>query len=98
MHNNRNECDNCQITKSPHHSQFGLLHPLEMAGKLWMDISTHFITNLSESEGDTMILVILDHFKKMAHFMLMKNCGSLSVPPAALENIWTCHWFPEDVV
>jgi hypothetical protein len=93
-----NECNNCQRTKAPRHAKFGLLHPLEMACKPWTHISTDFITDLSESEGATLILVVVDRFTKMAHFVPIKNEHSPVVARPDLENVWKYHGFPEDVV
>jgi len=93
-----NECDNCQRTKSPRHAKYGLLHPLEMACKPWTHISTDFITDLPESEGATMILVVVDRFTKMAHFIPIRRKDSPTVARAYLENIWKYHGLPEDVV
>jgi hypothetical protein len=58
------ECDLCQRTKAPRHAKHGLLHPLELACKPWTHISTDFITDLPESEGATIILVVVDRFTK----------------------------------
>ena len=63
-----NECDNCQRKKSPRHAKLGLLYPLELAGKQWSHISMDFITDLPESEGATLTLVVVDQVTKMAHF------------------------------
>jgi len=92
------ECDICQRTKAPRHAIHGLLHPLELACKPWMHISTDFITNLPESEGATMILVVVDRFTKMAHFIPITQEDSPPVARANLENVWKYHGFPEDVV
>jgi hypothetical protein len=93
-----NECDNCQRTKAPRHAKHGLLHPLELACKPWTHISTDFITDLPESEGATMILVVVDRFTKMAHFIPISKKDSPTVARAYLENVWKYHGFPEDVV
>ena len=93
-----NVCDNCQRTKVPRHTKYGLLHPLEMACKPWMHIITDFITDLPESEGVTIILVVVDRFTKMAHFIPVKKRDSPTVARAYLENIWKYHGFPENVI
>jgi len=77
-----NECDNCKRTKAPRHAKHGLLHPLELACKPWTHISTNFITDLPESEGATMILVVVDRFTKMAHCIPRKKKDSPSVARA----------------
>jgi hypothetical protein len=64
-----NECDNCQRTKAPRHAKHGLPNPLELASKPWTHISTDFITDLPESQGYKNILVVVDRFTKMAHFI-----------------------------
>jgi len=93
-----NECDNCQRTKASHHAKYGLLHPLEMACKLWTHISTHFIMNLPESEGATMILVVVDCFTQMVHCIPIKTQDTPTVARAYIDNDWKYHGFPEDVV
>jgi hypothetical protein len=63
-----------------------------------MHISTDFITDLPASEGATIILVVVDQFTKIAHFVPIKKKQSPTVARAYLENIWKYHGFPEDVV
>jgi hypothetical protein len=45
-----------------------------------------------------MILVVLDRFTKMAHFIPIKKIHSPTVAQAYLENIWKYHAFPEEPV
>jgi len=67
-------CNECQHSKSPWHATNGLLQPLEVAYAPWSSISTDFITQLLESQGKTQIMVVVERFTKMAHFMgLHKN-------------------------
>jgi hypothetical protein len=77
-----NECDKCQRTKAPRHAKHRLFHPLEMTCKPWTHISTYFIMDLPESEGATMILVVVDRFTKMAHFVPIKEKDSPTVAQA----------------
>jgi len=93
-----NECDNCQQTKAPRHAKPGLLHQLELPSKPWTHISTDFITDLPESSGNTKILLVVDWFTKMAHFIPISKMDSPSVARAYLENVWKYHGFPEDEV
>jgi len=93
-----NECDNCQRTKAPRPAKHGLQQPLELPCKLWTHISTDFISDLPESSGYTMILVVVNRFTKMAHFIPVSKKDSPLVAKAYLENRWKYHRFPEDVV
>jgi len=82
------EYDNCQRTEAPRHAKHRLLHPLELACKPWTHISADFITDLPESEGATINLVVVDRFTKMAHFIPIKKKDSPTVARAYLENVW----------
>jgi hypothetical protein len=82
-----NECDICQRTKAPRHAKHGLLHPLELVCKPWMHIITDFITDLPQSEGATIVTVVVDRFTTMAHFVPIKKKDSPTVARAYLENV-----------
>ena len=45
-----------------------------------------------------MILVVVDQFSKMAHFIPIKQKDSPTVARSYLDNVWKYHGFPEDVV
>jgi hypothetical protein len=93
-----NECDMCQRIKAPRHAKYGLLHPLELECKPSTHISTDSITDLPESEGARIILVVVDRFTKRVYFIPNKKKDCVTVPRAYLENVWKHHGFPEDVV
>jgi hypothetical protein len=76
----------------------GLQYPLDMPCKPWTHMSLNFITDLPESEGNMMILVVVDRFTKMAHVIPLAKKDSPTVAKAYLDNIWKYHGFPEDVV
>jgi len=91
-------CDICQRTKSPRHAKHGLLHPLELPLKPWTHLSMDFITDLPLSSGGTKILVVVDRFTKMAHYIPIDKKDTPTVARAYLNNVWKYHGFPEDVV
>ena len=66
-------CDTCQRNKSRRHAKYGLLEPLEVPYAPWKSISLDFIVTLPESEGNTQIMVVVDRFTKMAHFVGLKT-------------------------
>jgi hypothetical protein len=93
-----NECDNCQRTKAPSHAKHGLLHSLELASKPWTHISTDFITDLPESQEYKNILVVVDRFTKMAHFIPLAKREAIEVARAYINGGWKNHGIPEDIV
>jgi len=90
--------DICQKIKSPRHAKHGLLHPLELPSKPWTHVLTDFITDLPLSSGVTKILVVVDRFTKMAHFIPIDEKDSPTVAKGSLNNVWKYHGFPEDIV
>jgi hypothetical protein len=62
--------------KSPRHAKFGLLQPLELSYSLWESTSVDFIVALPESEGHTQIMVVVDRFSQMAHFIGLKETAT----------------------
>jgi len=75
-------CNTCQMTKAPQHAKHGLLHPLKLRCKPWIHISTDFITGLSLLANATNILVVVDRFTKMAHFIHIDEQDSPMVAKA----------------
>ena len=62
-------CTTYQQIKAPRHARFGLLHPLQVPFAAWASTLIDFITHLPESAGCTQIMVVVDRFTKMAHFI-----------------------------
>ena len=90
-------CEECQQNKSPRHAKFGLLQPLELPFAPWVSTLVDFITALPESEGYTQIMVIVDWFSKMAHFIpLHEKATAKDCATAFLQNIWKLLGLPED--
>lgn len=63
-----NSCNNCQFVKPFNRAPQGLLQPLPIPGQVWDSVSMDFITHLPPSSGKTVILVVVDHLSKQAHF------------------------------
>lgn len=63
-----NSCNNCQFVKSFSRAPQGPLQPLPIPGQVWDSVSMDFITHLPPSSGKTVILVVVDHLSKQAHF------------------------------
>ena len=92
-------CDECQQNKSPRHAKYGLLQPLEVPYAAWTSISTVFITQLPESHGCTQIMVVVDRFTKMAHFIgLATEATAKDVADTFLREVWRLHGLPSEII
>ena len=92
-------CDECQDNKFPRHTKYGLLQPLEVPYAAWTSISVDLITQLPESQGKTQIMVVVDRFTKMAHFIgLETNATARDVADTFLKEVWILHGLPSEII
>jgi hypothetical protein len=66
----------CQCMKLPKYAKFGILQSLELSYSLWESTLVDFIVALAESEGHTHIMVVVNHFLKMAHFIALAETAT----------------------
>jgi len=58
-----------------------------------------FITQLPESQGNTPIMVVLDQFTNMAHFIgLHENATAKHVADTFLRKVWKLHRLPTEII
>lgn len=92
-------CDECQRCKTPRHKPFGTLQPLPIPKRPWASISMDFIVKLPVSSGYDSILVVVDRFTKMAHFIpCNENATSVQLAVLFLDNVFKHHGLPEEMV
>lgn len=66
-------CETCQRIKVDTTKPAGLLQPLPILDKSWLDISIDFNTGLPKSQGYEVILVVVDRLAKFVHFMPLSH-------------------------
>ncbi|CAI7905246.1 unnamed protein product [Closterium sp. NIES-54] len=93
-------CDTCQRMKSSKQKKAGLLQPLPVPEQPWQVVSLDFITELpSTSRGHDSILVVIDKFSKMGHF-IPTNATATAEATARLffDRIITIHGIPATLI
>ncbi|CAI7908666.1 unnamed protein product, partial [Closterium sp. NIES-54] len=93
-------CDTCQWMKSSKQKKIGLLQPLPVPEQPWQVVSLDFITGLpSTSRGHDSILVVIDKFSKMGHF-IPTNATATAEATARLffDRIITIHGIPATLI
>lgn len=92
-------CQICNINKTPKQLPAGLLQPLPIPQRPWSHIAIDFITDLPESDGNTVILTIIDRFSKACRLIPLPK-----LPTAIQTTELLCNWvfrlygLPEDIV
>ncbi|KAH9666617.1 hypothetical protein KPL70_020713 [Citrus sinensis] len=93
------ECSICQQTKPENFCSKGLLQPLPIPSRVWEDISMDFITSLPQSNGKTIIWVIVDRLSKYGHFCALPE--GVTAPKLAeyfVREYVRLHGFPRSIV
>jgi hypothetical protein len=67
------ECEVCQCNKGETVKSPGTLQPLPIPLAIWKDISMDFITGLPKSRNKSVIMVVVDHLSKYAHFCALPH-------------------------
>ncbi|RZK33783.1 MAG: hypothetical protein EOO61_14690, partial [Hymenobacter sp.] len=92
-------CIVCQRTKPIRQLPAGLLNPLPVASKRWSSVTMDFMTDLPPCQEYDAIMVVVDRFTKMAHFMPCTK--SITAEQTALlyqSVVFRQHGLPENII
>uniref|UniRef100_A0A8R7QNI9 Integrase catalytic domain-containing protein n=1 Tax=Triticum urartu TaxID=4572 RepID=A0A8R7QNI9_TRIUA len=89
----------CQRVKGEHCHYPGLLDPLPILDMAWRHISMDFVEGLPRSQGNNVILVVVDRFTKYSHFIALSHPFSVhNILQAFIDNIFKLHGLPVSIV
>uniref|UniRef100_A0A3P9MMP6 Gypsy retrotransposon integrase-like protein 1 n=1 Tax=Oryzias latipes TaxID=8090 RepID=A0A3P9MMP6_ORYLA len=92
-------CDICARSKSSNLPPAGLFHPLPIATRPWSHIALDFVTGLPPSQGNTVILTVVDRFSKAAQFIpLPKLPTAAEMADILVHQVFRNHGIPKDIV
>ena len=67
--------------------------------KAWSHISADFITKLPLAQGYDVILVVVDRFTKMGHFIpTMERTSTEGLARLFRDNVWKLHGLPDNII
>jgi len=91
--------DFCQRNKNRIEQPAGKLMPNSIPDKVWSHILVDFITKLPLAQGYDSILVVVDQFTKMAHFMpTTEKTMAERLAKMFRDNVWWLHRLPESII
>jgi len=92
-------CDACQRNKNRTEQPAGKLMPNSIPDKAWTHILADFITKLPLAQGYDSILVVVDQFTKMAHFVpTTETTMAEGLARLFRDNVWRLHGLPESII
>ncbi len=92
-------CDVCALAKNPHHYPHGLFQALPILFAPRPSISMNFIIDLPLSNSFDSNLVVVDHLKKIVHFIpCNKLITSERTTKLFLYHVFRYHGFFEDII
>ena len=92
-------CSICARGKSSHRAPAGLLRPLPVPHRPWSHIAVDFVTGPPPSDGNTVVLTIVDSFSKAVHFVpLSKLPSALETANLLVLQVFRLHGIPQDIV
>ncbi len=92
-------CLTCQQNRTFNKKQVRLLQPLPIPKRLWESVSMDFMVSLPPSKGFDAIMVVVDRFNKMAHFIpTKKNAMAQETGMLFFTHVFKHHGLPKDIV
>ncbi len=92
-------CLTCQQNWTLNKKQAGLLQPLPIPEGPWESVSMDFMVNLPPSRGFDAIMVVVDRFSKMAHFIPTKDeATTQEIRRLFFTHVFKHHGLPKDIV
>lgn len=93
------ECDVCQKLKSDTCFRAGLLQPLPMPNRPWLDISTDFVEGLPKSQQMSVVFVVVDKLTKYVHFIPLAHPYTVAkVAQLFMQFVFKLHGMPSTIV
>ncbi|XP_077961190.1 uncharacterized protein LOC144410185 [Gasterosteus aculeatus] len=92
-------CQVCAQNKVSNRPSVGFLRPLPIPRRPWSHLALDFVTGLPPSEGNTVVLTVVDRFSKYAHFVPLPKLPSAKETASILvKEVFRIHGLPCDLV
>jgi hypothetical protein len=93
------ECDFCQHNNRETVKAMGTLQLLLIPPTIWRDISMDFIVGLPKSANNPVIMMVVDHLSKYAHFYALQYPFTTTiVAQIFMDNIFKLRGMPNSII
>lgn len=77
----------------------GALHQLPIPATLWTNISMDFIVGITKASNKSVIMVVVDHLSKYAHFCaLLHPFTASTVVKVVMDRIFKSYGMPTSIM
>ena len=98
VHRYIRNCHTCRRAKAPRDQYNGLLKPLPIPARPWIDVTLDFVTGLPPSNGYNAVLMVIDRLTKEKHYIPCTTDKNDTTAEATayllLNNVWKLHGLP----
>jgi transposase InsO family protein len=99
VHSYVQACITCQQAKPDRAKSPRLLQPLPIPEESWQIVTMDFIESLPQSGVANCILLVVDKFTKLAHFLPLKHpYFAAPVAKVFLDQVYKLHGMPQSIV
>ncbi|XP_056132867.1 uncharacterized protein LOC130109929 [Lampris incognitus] len=92
-------CTICARSKASHQAPAGLLQPLPIPSRPWSHVALDFVSGLPPSQGNTVILTVVDRFSKGVHLVALPKLPSASeTADLLMSHVFRLHGLPKDIL
>ncbi|KAI4897414.1 hypothetical protein NFI96_032838 [Prochilodus magdalenae] len=99
VHRFVSSCSTCSQCKTPRALPAGKLMPLPIPARPWSHIAVDFVTDLPDSEGNTVILTVIDRFSRGVRFVPFPSLPTAFQTAECLFNyVFRFFGIPENIV
>jgi hypothetical protein len=99
IHNFVDKCDMCQRNKGATVKSPSTLQLLSIPPTIWKDISMDFITDLPKLGNKSVIMMVVNHLSKYAHFCTLQHPFTTSmVAQIFMDQVFKLHGMLHSIV
>ena len=92
-------CHSCKRAQTSRHAPFEILRSLSIPEEAWQNLSMNFVIDLSRSDENNAILIVVCRLTKMRHLIFCKNTVTIKqLAELYIRHVFRLHGLPRSIV